>query len=130
MQTRLVGGEVAVVKKVFNFNEKKFETGNNPSHGDFLGDIRCVYGDVIYNDGSFIKVQLENSTEVLAFPISSAKFVEVDFSKGKDGVVSNATVDKLYDTKAYHAYPSKVVVRTNKGSVRTVVIYNGLGGVN
>ena len=130
MQTRSVGGAVTVVKKLFNFDEKEFATGSNPSHGDFLGDIRCVYGEVIYNDGSYIKVQLENSSEVLAFPISSAKFVEVDFGRAKDGVVSKATVDKLYDTKAYPTYPSKVVVRTNKGSVRTVVIYNGLGGVN
>ena len=130
MQTRSVGGAVTVVKKIFNFDDKQFETGNNPSTTTFEADLRCVYGEVTYNDGSFIKVQLENSTEVLAFPISAAKFVEVDLSAGRDGTVSAAKVDKLYDTVAYPTYPSKVVVRTNKGSVRTVVIYNGLGGVN
>jgi len=130
MQTRSVGGAVTVVKKIFNFDDKQFETGNNPSTTTFEADLRCVYGEVTYNDGSFIKLQVENSTEVLAFPISSAKFVEVDLSAGRDGTVSAAKVDKLYDTVAYPTYPSKVVVRTNKGSVRTVVIYNGLGGVN
>lgn len=130
MQTRSVGGAVTVVKKIFNFDDKQFETGNNPSATTFEADLRCVYGEVTYNDGSFIKLSVENSGEELAFPISAAKFVEVDLSAGRDGTVSAAKVDKLYDTVAYPTYPSKVVVRTNKGSVRTVVIYNGLGGVN
>ena len=77
-----------------------------------------------------MKVKVENSEEILFFPLSNAKFVEVDFSDSRKGVVRAANSACVYDTKNYPSHSSKVVVRTRDGSTRTVVVYNGLGGAN
>jgi hypothetical protein len=128
IQTRSIGGIIKYVKDIFDWETKSFKTGINPSSSSFDSSCRCIYGDVVYNDGSYIKVKVEGKDDVLAFPVSGVKVVEIDYSQKNEGIMSSAKVSKVYDTEKYGAYASKVVVRTRNGDIRTIVAYNGLGG--
>lgn len=128
IQTRSFGGIIKYVKDIFDWDTKTFKSGINPSSSSFDSNCRCIYGDVVYNDGSYIKVKVEGKDDVLAFPLSNVKIVEIDYSHREEGIMSASKSDIIYDTENYGTHSSKVVVRTRNGDIRTIVVYNGLGG--
>ncbi|MBR5504965.1 MAG: S-layer homology domain-containing protein [Clostridia bacterium] len=133
VRLNVVNGKVNNVEKVFDFSSKDsvpFAKPANPTSSNYTSSVRYMWGDIIYNDKTYIKIKAVYNGKVTeeSYPVNNFSIIEVDFSEDKKGVVRNSTSSCVYDTVKYPGFSSKVVIHTYKGNARTMVVYNGLGG--
>lgn len=141
IKLRVIDGEVKKITKVFDCVDRKFlkaaknssgeyeyvET-TNPTDPEFDANGRCSYGEVIFKDDNFIKIKLDGSETIQAYPLSTFKFVEVDMTNVRNRTVQASSALHVFDSQNYPGYQSKVVVHTLKGVARSFVIYKGMEG--
>lgn len=126
IRIRGVDREAKTIRKVFDFKNETFQAGSNPTSANYYTSFRCMYGEVTYNDGTYIKIRPYGSDREEAYPVSNFKIVEIDYSFDSKGIMRAATASKIFDTEKYPGYASKVFIHTRNGDARTMVIYNGL----
>lgn len=119
-------GKINYAEMVFDAEAREIAGGANPSNASYNSSVRYSYGDVIYSDGSYMKVKIAGSGGdiIESYPINSFKMVELDKTNGKKGVLKSASKERLFGSDNYPGYASKVFIHTRNGDVRTLAIYN------
>ena len=120
-------GKINYAELVFDEKTRKITGGANPSVLSYLNSVRYSYGEVVYFDGSFMKVKIESpgvAPTIESYPVGGFKMVELDKTNGKKGTLQSAVKTRLFGSDNYPGYSSKVFIHTRNGDARTLVIYN------
>ena len=120
-------GKINYAEAVFDEKDRIITGGVNPSSPSYLNSVRYSYGEVVYFDGSFLKVKIESpgaNPTIECYPVGGFKMVELDKTNGKKGTLQSAAKTRLFGSDNYPGYSSKVFIHTRNGDARTLVIYN------